>query len=289
MRMVLDEMQQAGGSGGDLPASVRVDARLRLAVETVSGRLRLAERHESGALRFRMPRRDRDAIEAMLVNVAGGLAGGDRIHLDAEARDGARLLLSSAAGERIYRSGGDVTRLAIRLAAASSATLVWLPMETVLHEGARLDRQVEMNIAPDGRMLFGEIMQLGRVASGERFSTGSLRDAWKVRIGDRLVFAEATRLEGEMLAASARPGALAGARFIASLLMVAPDAGERLDAIRASWRGEEAVMAAATAHSGLVFARLLSQDDVALRRAFLSALGAGTTGQWPLPRLLMLG
>lgn len=289
MRMALDGAGQAGGSGGDLPASVRVNARLRLAVERVDDRLRLAERHESGAFRFRMPRREAGAIEAMLVNVAGGLAGGDRISLAAEARDGASLVLSSAAGERIYRSGGDETRISIALCAEAGANLVWLPNETILHDGAWLRRDINIALHPHARMLFGEVIQLGRVASGERFRSGTMVDLWRVYVGGKLVFAEATRLGGELLALSRRPGGLGNAPFMASLLLAGEGAADPLVAIRDALAAEPTVMAGASAHSGLVFARLLSEDDVALRRVFLNAIRAASGANMPLPRVLMAG
>lgn len=287
--IMLDAIRRPEATGVDLPASVRVDARLRLAVEHAEGRLRIAERHEAGAFRFRMPRREAGAIEAMLVNVAGGLAGGDRVDIQADARVGASLVLSSAAGERIYRSGGDETAITIKLRAETGSNLVWLPHETILHDGARLRRRVDITVDPQAHLLFGEVMQLGRVASGERFRHGLMIDQWRLTIGGRLVFAEATRLTGEMLSLSQRPGGLGNAAFVASLLLAGEGAEDRLLSIRTALKAEKDVKAAATSHSGLVFARLISEDDVALRQVFLSAVRAASGGMMPLPRVLLSG
>lgn len=287
MWMTLDGSGQARGEGTDLPPSVRVDARLNLVVENSAGRLRLSERHEAGAFRFRMPRREPDAIEAMLVNVAGGLAGGDRLTLTAKARDGAALILSSAAGERIYRSGGDETRISVGLEAEAGSTLVWLPHETILHDGARLRRDVSIALHPKARLLFGETLQFGRVASGERYRHGAFVDRWQVRICEKLAFAEAARLEGGTFAMSQRPGALGTAPFMSSVLLASENAVDRLAAIRMALSEHPDVMAAASAVSGLVFARLLSDSDVALRRAFLATIRAASGNIVPLPRVLM--
>lgn len=285
--MVRDRAEEGGRAGMDLPPSLRVNARLKLVVEASDGRLRLSERHEAGAFRFRMPRRVPDALEAMLVNVAGGLAGGDRLALTATAREKAALILSSAAGERIYRSAGDETRISIGLQVESGATLVWLPFETILHDGARYRRDVTLSLHPQARMLFGEVMQFGRVASGESFSHGAMVDRWQVRIGEKLALAEAIRIEGDMVPMSRHPGALGHARFMASLLLAGEGASDRLLAIRAALSAHADVMAGASAVCGLVFARLLSQDDVALRKAFLDAIRAASGGVIPLPRVLM--
>ncbi len=259
--------------GGDLPACLRVDAKLHIAVVKDSTRLRVAERHEAGAFRFRMPRRSPDAVEALMVNVAGGLAGGDRLNLTAEAGEGASLVIGSAAAERIYRSGGDTTRMSLSLRAESNARFSWLPAETILHYGARLARDFEISLAPDAKFLFGEMVQVGRIASGERFISGTWHDRWRLRIGGKLVLAEEFHLEGEEPRAG-HPGALAGQPFMGTLILAMPDAHERLAAIREAFGTEASVKAGATAHSGLVFARALSSDDVALRRAFLAAIRA---------------
>ncbi len=274
-------------SGGDLPVCLRVDARLRLAVALDATRLRITDRHEAGAFRFRMPRRTPDAIEGLMVNVAGGLAGGDRLTLSAEAGEGASLVIGSAAAERIYRSGGDTTTMRMALRAGSGARFSWLPAETIIHNGARLTRDFDIALATDARFLLGEMVQVGRIASGERFVSGTWHDRWRLRIGGKLVLAEEFRLEGEEPRAE-RPGALAGQPFMGTLILAMPDAHERLAAIREAFGTEAGVKAGATAHSGLVFARALSSDDVALRRAFLAAIRAAAGADLPLSRLLML-
>lgn len=287
MRLEFDPLAAPPPPGGDLPASLRVNARLRLAVARNEGRLTLAERHESGAFRFRMPRRTPDAIEALLVNVAGGLAGGDRLGLSVEARAGAALVVGSAAAERIYRSGGDTTAMAIDLCAEAGARLIWVPAETVIHNGARLVRDFAISLAPDAHVLAGEMLQLGRIASGERFVSGLWHDRWRLRIGGKLVLAEEFHLEGGGPAREAA-GGLAGQAFLATLILAAPEASERLAAIRAALGADAHVTAGATCHSGLVFARAMSSDDVALRRVFLAALRAAAGADLPLSRLLML-
>ncbi len=273
--------------GGDLPACLRVDAKLHIAVVKDSTRLRVAERHEAGAFRFRMPRRTPDAVEALMVNVAGGLAGGDRLTLTSEAGEGASLVIGSAAAERIYRSGGDTTRMSLKLRAESGARFSWLPAETIIHNGARLTRDFEISLAEDAQFLLGEMVQVGRIASGERFVSGTWHDRWRLRIGGKLVLAEEFHLQGEEPRAG-HPGALAGQPFMGTLILAMPDAQERLATIREAFGTEAGVKAGATAHSGLVFARALSSDDVALRRAFLSAIRAAAGADLPLSRLLML-
>ena len=65
------------------------------------------ELHESGSLRVRFPSpRATTAVAAVFVNTAGGIAGGDRFDIDITAGEGARLTLTTAAAEKVYRSHG---------------------------------------------------------------------------------------------------------------------------------------------------------------------------------------
>jgi urease accessory protein len=104
----------------------------------------------------------------------------------------------------------DPTTIRLRLELGADAGLAWLPQETILFDGARLDRRLQAAIAPDARLLIAEMTVLGRTAMGETFSAGALIDHWRVRRDGRLVFAEALRLEGAVEALLAAPCTGAG-------------------------------------------------------------------------------
>src|SRR5690242_19872044 len=140
------------GSEGDVPLMLRVPdaalagrlaanrARGRVAVMVVAadGRTRRQSVHESGSLRVRFPRAYGDELEAVLVNTAGGTAGGDRFDLAVAVGEGARLMVTTAAAEKVYRSLGDDARVTVALDVAAGGRLCWLPQETILFDGARL-------------------------------------------------------------------------------------------------------------------------------------------------------
>jgi urease accessory protein len=280
-----------GARATDLPRSVRVEARIALAVSGASGATRILERREEGAYRFRMTRRAADrhartAIEALVVNVAGGLAGGDTVEMAVAARDGATFLGSSVTAERIYRAHADTTRISLTLTATGGSDLVWLPQETILHHGARLARPMMITCDGESRVLFGDILHLGRTASGEGFTRGALSESWRIRLDGRLIFADETRLADEALAAAANPGLLGEANSLATLLIVGRDAPDRLEAVRAALGAHPEVEAGATARDGLVFARLLGKDGMALRRAYFAAMQAAAGKDRALPRLI---
>src|SRR5262245_43545832 len=61
---------------------------------------------EEGPLRIRFPGSEIDGLEAVIVNTAGGIAGGDRHRLDIAVGEAARLTVTTAAAEKVYRSLG---------------------------------------------------------------------------------------------------------------------------------------------------------------------------------------
>jgi urease accessory protein len=272
----------------DLPASVRVDARLKLHVTFDDGATRLAERHERGAFRFRFPRAHGRAPEAVIVNIAGGLAGGDRLDSDIAVGEGATLALSSAAAERVYRSAGEMTRLATALAVDEGATCLWLPQETILHDGARLSRHFEIDLAARASLVFGEMLYFGRRASGEGFGAGDIRESWRIRRAGRLVLADETRLSGDFSADLRGQAALGDHVALATLVFAHPDASDHLDAIRQAIAPVSGVDIGATDLGGLVLLRLTGKDAAGLRRSFVALAGclAGLARQ-PLPRAMM--
>lgn len=138
---------------GPPPAGARLQrssGQGRLAVRRADGRTRLADLYQEGAQKIRLPRPlGRRDLEAVLINTAGGLTGGDRLCWSVEAAAGSALTVTSQACEKVYRSLGDSARVTSRLALGPGARLCWLPQETILFDGSRLDRRLSAEMAPD--------------------------------------------------------------------------------------------------------------------------------------------
>src|ERR1700761_5686890 len=99
-------------------------------VHLADGVTRRRHLHESGSLRVRFPSPEGDGLSAVFVNTAGG-AGGDRFGIDIAAGEGARLTLTTAAAEKIYKADSSPAQLDISLKAAAGAHLGWWPQGTI--------------------------------------------------------------------------------------------------------------------------------------------------------------
>src|SRR5262245_35649054 len=196
------------------------------------GRTALADLHQSGAARVRFPKPvTGDVPEAVLLNTAGGLTGGDRIDIEVTLAARCSATVTSAAAEKVYRALDGESAVRVRLDVGEGAHLAWLPQPTILFDRARLDRRTEVAISGNASFLAVETVIFGRAAMGEDVRRGACRDAWRVHRGGRLVFADTFRVDGEVASVLRRGATLDGARATAVLLWVSPDAPARLDEV----------------------------------------------------------
>ena len=262
-------------------AANRAQGAVRFDVRCEDGVTRRGRLHESGSLRVRFPSPEGEGLSAVFVNTAGGVAGGDRFDIAISAGEGARLTLTTAAAEKVYRAPDAPAQLDISLKAADGARLAWLPQETILFDAAKISRRIDIDLAESASLLLCEIVVFGRAAMGERMKRGEFVDRWRLRRGGRLVFAETVRLDGDIGAKLARPAVAKGGVAIATALIAPGDEAvvERIREAADSFGGEVGI----SAWNGFAMARFCAQDAAALRADMMTVLGRASPTA--LPRL----
>jgi urease accessory protein len=240
--------------------------------------------HQAGAARVCFPSPAEGAPpEAVLLNTAGGLTGGDRIDIAVTLAAGAKATVTTAAAEKIYRARDGEAEIGVELTLATGARLAWLPQPTILFDQSRLNRKTEAALAGDASLLAIETLIFGRAAMGEDVRHGACRDVWRVRRDGALLFADAFRVEGAVADGLNRPATLDGARAVAMLLYVAPDAMVRIDTARAMLESANGLTAGASTWNGLLLVRAMAADGRALQQA-IAPLAEWLSGR-PLPRV----
>jgi len=261
----------------------RTEGSVRLQLVQRGGRTRLARLAESGAARLRFPRCDpADPCEAVLLNTAGGLTGGDSFAIEASLAAGTRAVLTTAAAEKIYRSRQGAAAVSVALSVAGNAELAWLPQPTIIFDRACLHRSTSIELGAEASFLAVEMLIFGRTAMGESVRHGAVRDAWRLRRQGTLLFADSFQLEGAIAAALARPAVLGGARASGLLLYAAPDAAARVAPLRALLAQAASVLGISSYNDVLV-ARAVAPDGQTLQRD-LTRLIANLYSA-PLPRI----
>jgi len=261
-------------------AANRAVGSVTLSVKNVVGRTRRDHVHEEGSLRVRCPGSPARELEAVVINTAGGAAGGDRFDLDFTAGEETGLVVTTAAAEKVYRTVGPETAIGVKLKVASGATLSWLPQETILFDRARLSRTIDVTLAPEGRLFLAEAIVFGRSGMGETVVEGALFDRWRVRRGGTLIYAETVRLAGAISAQLAE-AAVAKAGIAVATVLVVPGEQAAVEAVRAlqdRFIGE----VGASAWNGVAAVRLCANDGAALRHDLVHVM---TALRGSLPRI----
>lgn len=246
---------------------VRAQPRAIGAARVVTGPSGLRGLRQSGAMRVLFPRQTPGWPQAVLLNTAGGVTGGDQFTTEAEVQTGARLTVTTQAAERIYRAQpGETGRVDTQVTVGAGARFDWLPQETILYDRSDLRRRLRVDMAPDATMLLVEPLVFGRRAMGEVLHDIRLSDRIEIRRGGALVFADATRVTGCVPALMRGQATGAGATALATVVLAAPGAEAQLDSVRDLL---PATGGASVIRPDLLFIRLLAEDSFALRASLI--------------------
>lgn len=283
-----------------MDASPLTDLDTKLAtppLQRSSGRLEVAWRRrgtvtgaervfQDGVAKARLPRdHGRGCPDVALINLAGGLTGGDRLDQRITWGPGTRAGATTQAAEKIYRALDDTVAVATRLEVRAGAWGEWLPQETILFEGASLDRRLDLDLAADARLLAVEPVVFGRLAMGEEVGAVHLRDRIVVRVDGRLVWHDVTLIEPPNGPLLDHPALGGGARAFATLLYVGADAPAALDLLRALVEAT-GVPGGVTCMAPVLVARLHHPDPLALRQALVHVLAKARARLGGLPERL---
>lgn len=226
----------------------------------------IAHLRSQGCMKALFPRRS-DWVDAIVINTAGGLTGGDKLDIDACVGAGSRMSLTTQAAERAYKASADVARVSTKLCVEDDARMHWLPQELILFEDASLKRRLQIALQGKAELLMVEPVVFGRVAMGEELTNVQFQDRIEIRRDGVPLYMDALNLTGDLRAQMARVAGGAGA--MASVVLVAPNAEAHLEPLRKLLpeSGGASLLA-----EDLLALRLLASDSFELRRALLPIL-----------------
>jgi urease accessory protein len=155
--------QRPTGWRGELTLNYRRDGARTVAHDRHSGPLRV--------LRSLYPEGP-GICHHVLVHPPGGIVGGDTLEIGVRVAAGAHALITTPGATRFYRTAGPDARQALQADVASGARLEWLPMETIVHSGARAVNAMRFALAPGAEMIGWDLLCLGLPASDAGFADG---------------------------------------------------------------------------------------------------------------------
>jgi urease accessory protein len=262
----------------------RAVGELRVGVKRSGDQTVLDDLRQAGCLKARFPRRvEAGWMDVVTLNTGGGVAAADRLDVAVTAGEGTRVTVAAQAAERFYRAlpQDAPSHVRTRLTLTPGAALEWLPQETILFDRSALDRRLEIDMAADACFLGVETLVFGRAAMGEVVRQAHLRDLIRIRRDGALLLHDAIRMDGAVETLLQRAAIGQGARALATLVHVAPDAEAALDAVRQALGSAEA---GASAWNGMLVVRILGPGGAGVRRSVVAALAALRPSR-PLPRV----
>jgi urease accessory protein len=260
----------------------RADGSARIVLSGSEMGTRIMDVFERSPIRIMFPKTAGDAVmEAVLINTAGGIAGGDRLKFDVTALANASIAVTSQAAEKVYRALSEPARISTKLKACEASRLAWLPQKTIIFNLSRLSRKTEIELSSGAELLALEWLVLGRAAHGEAIAGGHISDSWRVRFDGRLVWADSFHAADETFRHLHRKALLSDCKAIGTLIYFGPNLNARLEFLR-DMAPSLGCHCAVTSVGGLIvarFAAVVSFDlELALRsflQKFSRELGPG--------------
>ena len=232
------------------------------------------------------------ACHAVLASYGGGLVAGDSIRLRVRCEADSRLLLSTQANTRIFKSlDGRQAEQLTEGHVADNALAVVLPDPLVPQAASRYHQAQHWHLAESATLLLADWWHAGRTDAGEKFAFTTFATELRVRVAGRLALLDRFALRpAEHLAISQATfgpyasaltiylvGPPAGVRFrqLAAALHQLPPAGQT--ELHAQLAGRPAVVAVTQARANVVVVRALGmsrRDLEPLYQAVAAALAA---------------
>src|SRR5581483_5901919 len=176
--------------------------------------------YESGCLKARLFKPEpQHCAEAVLLNTSGGLVGGDSLFQDIHWGPATHAAVTTLACEKLYRTASRTATVQTVLNVAEGASAEWLPQETIVFDRAMVKRDLQVRLAVGATFTGIESVVLGRAEMGETVQRVWLRDGWRIWRGDKLIYADALNLGGEVSELLARAPTLQGYLAFANLVV----------------------------------------------------------------------
>jgi urease accessory protein len=270
----------ANAPGAERRATPGWSAQLSLRFAVVAGRTALVHRAHKGPLSVQRPfYPEADLAHIYLLHPPGGVVAGDQLSLQVDVASGARVLITTPAATKFYRSEGRVAEQRQLLRVSAGASLEYLPQETIVYGAAQAQTETRVELEPGGVFCGWDIVALGRAASGDHFDTGRLSQAFEIWEGGRPLWIERSRFAAEEPVRRA-PWGLRGSRVFGTFVCSGVSA-TAVAAVREACVGSSQELFAVTQTRSVIVCRYLGDNTERARQMFTLA--------WVALRPILLG
>jgi urease accessory protein len=234
--------------------------------------------------------------QVVMLHTAGGMVGGDRLTTNIQTTPDSKILLTTAAAAKIYKSNGLVSTQNITVNVNENSYLEWLPQETIVFNEAHYHQNLRINLAENAEAILWDVTRFGRTARGEKFVSGDWRSATEVWQGEKPLLAKPLWLDRQWFPASEElwqsPHGLAGMPIVGTFAWIGRSVEpELVQEVRSLWTGDPAIAGVTRLPQGLL-CRYRGNNSTAVRLWFVQTWQLIRQTQWQreieTPRVWML-
>ena len=249
-----------------IPTLQRARGLLNISTQkTYQTNTRLKNLRQEGSYRAFFPRHSKGNIETVIINTAGGVTSGDKFTTTITAHESSQISITTQAAERIYRARDTlVGEIQTSLCLQKNAQLYWLPQETILFDGARLKRRLDVDLHSSAKFLMVEPLVFGREASGEKLLSGMLDDRVSISSNGQPIYIDRIKLKDNITDQLMRPALANNSHAVVSIVLVKPNAKLLLEPVRALLPQKAG---ASLLNDNILVVRMLAQDSHEMRTA----------------------
>jgi len=212
----------------------------------------------------------------MMLNISGGMAGGDRLRTTIEFERDAHAVLITASAAKAYRTRNEPAVQETHIRLERGAIVEYLPDHLIPHAGAAVEQTLRIEMGQSSRAIMYDALAAGRIGRGERWRFRELTSTTMITSATRPLYLNRSRITPASQPLD-QPGWMEGYNYLATMV-VAADSDRDWTALVAAFdsvlRRVTGVQggASAMAYGGCV-ARFITATADALNRTAMTLWG----------------
>ncbi|BCE01256.1 urease accessory protein UreD [Marinicellulosiphila megalodicopiae] len=161
----------------------------------------LTKCHHNGPLRIQRPFYPESDLcpHLYILHPPGGFVAGDDVQINVHAQNNAQCLLTTPAAGKFYGAKTlEQTQLQkTTLILDEQSCIEYLPQETIVFDSAKANNFCDIHLHKSATLFYWDTFCLGRLKSGEHFSTGYINQNVRIFCDDQLIHIERNQLNAQ--------------------------------------------------------------------------------------------
>lgn len=241
----------------------RARGKFAIEVQPSEKKSRMTFLRQKGCCRLLFPYQGDNILEAVIVNISGGIVAGDKIEGDLYCHPNTHLLVTSQAAERVYKARPHEEAALVKTEChiGKNSILEWLPHSSIFFNGSKIKRHFKVDMANSAEFLFFESRIFGRHSFNELITSIHFYDRLSIYRDQKLIMEDIIQFDPAHRRLLALKAINHGHSILSNLVWVSPSAEEKLTELRLFLKKEAYNQFAASAWNGMLVIRSLASNS----------------------------